>query len=98
MKRCIIRNLLLILTISIVINIVFYKKSYGWGFWAHAKINGMAVFTLPPQMIGFYKENFDYITQHATDPDKLRYIDPSEAPHHFINLEHYGKFPYTELP
>jgi hypothetical protein len=98
MKRCIIRNLLLILTIIIVINITFYKKSYSWGFWAHAKINGMAVFTLPPQMIGFYKENFDYITQHATDPDKLRYIDPNEAPHHFINLEHYGKFPYTELP
>ena len=98
MKRLITRALLQLLAVSFLLNLICYEKSYGWGFWAHAKINGMAVFTLPPEMIGFYKENFDYITLHATDPDKLRYVDATEAPHHFINLEHYGKYPYAELP
>jgi hypothetical protein len=35
--------------------------AYSWGFFAHQKINRMAVFTLPDGMIGFYKEHLDYI-------------------------------------
>ena len=29
----------------------------------------MAVFTLPPEMIKFYKKNIEYITEHAVDPE-----------------------------
>ena len=72
--------------------------SSSWGFWAHQKINHMAVFTLPPQMVSFYKENIEFITQHAVDPDKRRYSDPNEAPHHYIDLDRYGSFPFDSLP
>ncbi len=41
-----------------------------WGFFGHRRINRMAVFTLPPGLIPFYKKNLEFITEHAVDPDK----------------------------
>lgn len=72
-----------------------------WGFFAHRKINRMAVFTLPPEMIGFYKQNIDYITEHAVDPDKRRYASEDEAPRHYIDIDHYapkGANPFDSVP
>lgn len=71
---------------------------YAWGFWAHKRINRMAVFTLPPEMIGFYKKNIEYITDHAVDPDKRRYAFAEEAPRHYIDLDHYGEHPFDSVP
>lgn len=67
-----------------------------WGFWGHQRINRIAVFTLPPGMIAFYKENIEYITKHAVDPDMRRYSDPAEAPRHYIDMDLYG--PADEIP
>ena len=38
-----------------------------WGFFAHQKINRMAVFTLPVEMIGFYKNHIRFITENAVN-------------------------------
>ena len=62
-----------------------------WGFFAHQRINNLAVFTLPSDMIGFYKKNIKYITEHAVDPDKRRYADTLEAPRHYLDVENYEK-------
>ncbi|MGI4021500.1 MAG: zinc dependent phospholipase C family protein [Janthinobacterium lividum] len=69
-----------------------------WGFFGHKTINHTAVFTLPKGMIGFYKNNINYITDHAVDPDKRRYIDSLEAPRHFLDADRYGNFPFDSLP
>jgi hypothetical protein len=69
-----------------------------WGFWGHQQINKAAVFTLPPEMFGFYKEHIGFVTEHAVDPDKRRYADPEEAPRHFIDLDRYGDHPFDSLP
>ena len=50
-----------------------------WGFFGHRRINRMAVFTLPPEMIVFFKRKIEYITEHAVDPDKRRYASRFEA-------------------
>lgn len=60
-----------------------------WGFFAHKRINQLAIFTLPPEMIGFYKTGSSYIIDHAVDPDKRRYIDTLEAPRHYLDVENY---------
>jgi hypothetical protein len=60
-----------------------------WGFFAHQRINNLAVFTLPAGMITFYKKNIKYITEHAVDPDKRRYADTLEAPRHYLDVENY---------
>ena len=74
------------------------NKSYCWGFFAHKKINNYAVFLLPPQMMILYKPNIDFITTHAVDPDMRRNVVAEEAPRHYIDIDYYGKYPYSELP
>ena len=49
----------------------------------------MAVLILPPEMIGFYKQNIEFLTAHAVDPDKRRYASKEEAPRHYIDIDHY---------
>ncbi|MEO5603644.1 MAG: zinc dependent phospholipase C family protein [Cyclobacteriaceae bacterium] len=69
-----------------------------WGFFAHEKINGLAVFTLPPPMIGFYKKNLTYIKDASVNPDKRRYAIPEEAPRHYLDFDHYDDSVRLLLP
>ncbi len=69
-----------------------------WGFYAHYRINHLAVFTLPKAMANFYKANINYITAHAVSADKRRYVDSTEAPRHFLNADYYGKKPFSKIP
>ncbi len=69
-----------------------------WGFYGHRKINRMAVFTLPPDLIGFYKSHIEYITEHAVDPDKRRYATKHEAVRHYIDVDHWGEYPFDNVP
>lgn len=71
---------------------------FTWGFFAHKKINSLAVFTLPPAMAGFYKKNIDYLSEAAVNPDRRRYSVPEEAPRHYIDLDDYGDSAATRLP
>ncbi|MGZ3810337.1 MAG: zinc dependent phospholipase C family protein, partial [Mucilaginibacter sp.] len=80
----------------IALLIIFTCSS--WGFFAHRRINHIAVFTLPKAMTGFYQANIDFITEHAIDPDKRRYVDSLEAPRHYLNADHYGKRPFMKMP
>lgn len=60
-----------------------------WGFYAHMRINHLAVFTLPAGLNQFYKKNIKYISDHAVDPDKRRYADTAEAARHYLDVEVY---------
>ena len=75
-----------------------YKTSYCWGFFAHQKINYFAVFLLPPEMLVLYKPNIDFLAAHSIDPDKRRYIVKGEAPRHYLDIDHYGIYPWPDLP
>jgi len=65
-----------------------HSCAHAWGFFGHKRINRMAVFTLPPELVGFYKYHIEYITEHAVDPDKRRYAVEGEAPRHYIDIDH----------
>lgn len=65
------------------------KQNYAWGFFAHQLINELAVYALPPELFGFYKQHIGYLKAHALDPDKRRYINPKEAGRHYIDIDHY---------
>jgi hypothetical protein len=69
-----------------------------WGYAAHRKINSYAVYTLPEKLQAFYRLNIDYVTAHAVDPDKRRYCREDEGARHFIDLDHYGAYPFEEIP
>ena len=74
------------------------QQAFCWGFYAHRKINYLAVFLLPPEMLVIYKPHIQYLSEHAIDPDKRRYIMEAEGPRHYIDIDHYGRYPYDSLP
>lgn len=92
-----VKNIYIALAILLIIPFA-YQIAKGWGFTAHKRINKMAVFTLPPEMIGFYKKNIDFIEEHAVDPDMRRYANPDEAPRHYIDVDRYAPEPFENLP
>lgn len=81
-----------------IISILAVNRADSWGFFAHKQINRLAVFTLPPEMLGFYKRNIEFITEHAVDPDKRRYAVVGEAQRHYIDLDNYGDNPFENIP
>src|SRR3569832_161864 len=82
----------------VLLILLFWQKCFCWGFFAHQKINYYAVFLLPPEMMVLYKPNIEFITEHAVDPDKRRYAVAEEGPRHYIDIDHYGKYPFDSLP
>lgn len=77
----------------------FDSPCYSWGFYAHKQINQLAVFALPSEMFPFYKRNINYITEHAVDPDKRRYLVKGEDVKHYIDLDLYERsIPLDTIP
>jgi hypothetical protein len=85
--------ILLLLIIPTLLN-----SNSKWGFFAHQRINKLAVFALPIEMQPFYKKNLLMIIEHSVDPDKRRYAIKEEAPRHFIDLDAYGDSAAYKLP
>lgn len=83
--------------LKIILSAVVLLSS-GWGFFAHQKINRLAVFILPPPMIGFYKKNINYLSEASVNPDRRRYAVADEAPRHYIDLDDYGDSAAYTLP
>lgn len=69
-----------------------------WGFYSHRLINRMAVFTLPVELIPFYKHHIEYMTEHAVDPDKRRYASKHEGSRHYIDIDHWDELPFPNVP
>lgn len=85
------------LVVIVLLSCISYP-SFCWGFFAHRKINQFAVFLFPPEMMVLYKPFSDFLSEHAVDPDKRRYAIPEEGPRHYIDIDHYGIYPYNNLP
>lgn len=96
------KNVLLSLTILYLLGSGSEKRQVvQWGFFGHKRINRIAVFTLPPEIFGFYKDHIEYLTDHAVDPDMRRYAVEGEAQCHYIDLDHYykpGEDPFKIMP
>ena len=85
-------------SILLLMAFVFLSSTVDWGFFGHRRINKLACFTLPQDLFGFYKGNIDFISDHAVDPDKRRYASKFEAIRHYIDLDHWGKAPFHNIP
>jgi hypothetical protein len=74
------------------------KHQPKWGFFAHQQINRLAVFTLPVDMMPFFKKYSSFLADNAVNPDKRRYAVVGEAPRHFIDLDAYADTSAATLP
>jgi hypothetical protein len=82
----------------ITIAVLCHHSLFSWGFYAHRQINYYAVFMLPPEMLVLYKPNIQFLSDHAVDPDKRRYAVAAEGARHFLDIDHYGTYPFDSLP
>ena len=78
--------------------LLWSQPLYCWGFFGHRMINEYAIYLLPPQLLVLFKPSLEYLREHAVDADKRRYIISAEAPRHYIDMDHYGHYPFPELP
>jgi hypothetical protein len=70
-----------------------------WGFEAHKLIMSRAIDILPAAIRPFFQANRVFVVEHVIDPDLWRtagFLD--EPPRHFIDIDAYGKYPFSELP
>jgi hypothetical protein len=72
--------------------------SFAWGFAAHRFIAEQMIALLPVQIRPIFESRRAYIVERVVDPDLWRNIFPEEDPHHFVDLDHYGQYPFAELP
>ncbi len=77
---------------------IVYGTSAGWGFWAHREINRRAIESLPLSLHDFFSANEDYIVEHSIDPDQRRFGDKEEEFYHYLDIDRYGRYPFSELP
>lgn len=86
------------LVVFVLLHLSYQLPTDAWGFFGHRRINRTAIFTLPTDLIGFYKTHIEFITEHAVDPDKRRYASKHEAVRHYIDLDHWGNYPFENVP
>ncbi|MDB5252394.1 MAG: Nuclease [Flaviaesturariibacter sp.] len=84
--------------IVLALFLLIQTPCYCWGFFGHRRINGMAVFLLPPAMLALFKPSIGFLTDHAVDPDMRRYAVAEEGARHYIDIDRYGRFPFDSLP
>jgi len=73
-------------------------SSYGWGENAERLVTNKAIDTLPQEMGTFFEGNRQYLVQHVTDAGTLDAKIAAGEHKDFIQLDHYGPFPYSALP
>lgn len=74
-------------------------SAHAWGFDAHKTIAEHFIALLPPELRPLFERRKAYIIERSIDPDLWRTVGfDQEPPNHFVDLDHYGKYPFNELP
>ena len=84
--------------VPLAVLLVVLPASFGWGESAERLITNKAIDTLPDEMQQFFQANRQYLLQHAADPREAIAKNPGERRNEFIQLDHYGPFPFAALP
>ena len=71
---------------------------WSWGYFAHKWIHREAIKLLPLPLQSFYQSAADSIIEKAIEPDLRRRRVQNEEFHHYIDIDHYGRYPFTEMP
>jgi hypothetical protein len=75
-------------------------SAFAWGLATHRMIEEQAVATLPEPPRAFFRAHERELSDFAVEPDTVlrdRY-GRAETVRHFIDLDRYGKPPFTDLP
>ena len=77
------------LFLSVVLACFSFINFHPWGFYGHKKITRLAIYTLPQEMMQFYKQNAALIIEKSVAADQRRYVIEAEGPRHYIDLDEF---------
>jgi hypothetical protein len=72
--------------------------SFAWGFAAHRFIAEQMIGLLPVEIRPLFEHRKAYVIERAVDPDLWRNIFKHEASNHFVDLDYFGQYPFSDLP
>lgn len=72
--------------------------TYGWGANGERLVTNKAVDTLPSEMGTFFQSNRQFLVQHVMDAAELDAKIAADEHKSYIQLDHYGQFPFSALP
>jgi hypothetical protein len=85
--------------LALMFVLVVPRPSIAWGFEGHKYIMSAAIPLLPEAIRPFFVAYQATIVEHAIDPDLWRTAGwEQETPHHFMDLDAYGPYPFARLP
>jgi hypothetical protein len=87
-----------LLALVLIASLVAPGACFAWGESAERLIANKAIDTLPDEMLGFFSGNRRFLVGHVSDPVENESRNPAEQRYGFIQLDHYGQFPFTMLP
>ncbi len=76
---------------------IFCGTAYGWGYNTHRLINRKAVLSLPDEMSAF-KSYAEFLGDHASDLDFLKYIYTEDKNRHYMDLDMLDEYPFKNAP
>jgi hypothetical protein len=75
------------------------RPAEAWGFDAHHFIMERAIALLPAPLRPLFEKHRARAVERAIDPDTWRSAGfEEESPNHFLDIDAYGKYPFTDLP
>lgn len=72
--------------------------AFAWGGNAQRLVTNKAVDTLPPEIGTFFDANRRFFVQQVTDSDPSAAPNSPDQHNGYIDLDHYGAFPFSALP
>jgi hypothetical protein len=74
------------------------QPAQAWGPNAQKLILNKSIDTLPPDIRAFFDNGRAQLLEHVNDPLNEEARKPAERHNHFLYLDKYGRFPFTQLP
>ncbi|MEE9187522.1 MAG: S1/P1 nuclease [Bacteroidota bacterium] len=84
--------------LAVAVTLAVVRPLAGWGFWAHKQINSFAIRSLPAGIREFFSAHADSIVEYSILADLRRDEEDQEQYNHYIDIDRYGTYPFSELP
>ena len=86
--------------VALFIVLVSPSPASAWGFEAHKFIMDRAIALLPSDLRPIFERHRAVVVERSIDPDTWIIVGrfQEEAPHHFLDIDAYGQYPFRELP
>jgi hypothetical protein len=83
----------------LLVVLLWPSPASAWGLEAHKFITEQVIALLPAELRPLFEQKKAYFIERCIDPDLWRVIGwDAEPPNHFVDLDYYGRYPFSELP